>query len=55
LLDPNSETLDPFGVKGIPTTFVIDKKGRIIGRVVGPKDWKKPEVLSLLDKLLLEK
>ena len=55
LLDPNSETLDPFGVKGIPTTFVIDKKGRIVGRVVGPKDWKKPEVLSLLDKLLLEK
>jgi peroxiredoxin len=55
LLDPDSETLDPFGVKGIPTTFVINKKGRIVGRVVGPKDWKKPEVLSVIDRLLLEK
>ena len=55
LLDPNGETLDLFGVKGIPTTFVIDKKGRIVGRVVGPKDWKQPEILSLFDTLALEK
>jgi peroxiredoxin len=55
LLDPNCETLDLYEVKGIPTTFIIDKKGRMIGRVVGPKDWKKPEVLSVIDKLVFEK
>jgi peroxiredoxin len=54
LLDPKSETLDLFEVKGIPTTFIIDKKGRIIGRAIGPRDWKSQDVLSLLN-LLIEK
>jgi len=54
LLDPQGETLDLFEVKGIPTTFVIDKKGRMIGRAIGPRDWKSPEVFSLIN-LLIEK
>jgi cytochrome c biogenesis protein CcmG/thiol:disulfide interchange protein DsbE len=54
LLDPKCETLDLFGVKGIPTTIVIDKKGMMIGKAIGPRNWKKPEVISLLN-LLLEK
>jgi peroxiredoxin len=54
LLDPNGETLDLFDVKGIPTTFMIDKKGRMIGRAIGPRDWKSPEAFSLIN-LLIEK
>jgi peroxiredoxin len=54
LLDPNCEVLDLFEVKGIPTTFIIDKKGRMIGRAIGPRDWKNPEVFSLIN-LLIEK
>jgi len=54
LLDPNGEALDLFDVKGIPTTFIIDKKGRVIGRAIGPRDWKSPEVFSLIN-LLIEK
>ena len=52
LLDPNGETLDLFEVKGIPTTFIIDKKGRVIGRAIGPRDWKSPEVFSLINLLI---
>jgi len=52
LLDPNGETLDLFEVKGIPTTFIIDKKGRIIGRALGPRDWRSPEVFSLVNLLV---
>lgn len=52
LVDPKGETLDLFEVKGIPTTFLIDKKGIIIGKAVGPKDWKKPEVISILNFLI---
>ncbi len=40
LPDPNGETLALFEVKGIPTTFIIDKRGRVIGRAIGPRDWK---------------
>jgi len=54
LLDPKFKTLDLFGVKGIPTTYLIDKKGRTVGKAVGPRDWKSPEVISLI-KLLIEK
>jgi len=54
LLDPKCETLDLFEVKGIPTTFLIDKKGKMIGKAIGPRDWKSPEVVSLLN-LLIEK
>jgi len=52
LIDPKCETLDLFEVKGIPTTFLIDKKGMIIGKAIGPKDWKKPEVISLINVFL---
>jgi peroxiredoxin len=54
LLDPKCKTLNLFQVKGIPTTFIIDKKGRIVGKAVGPRDWKSPEVISLIN-LLIEK
>jgi peroxiredoxin len=52
LLDPNGETLDLFEVKGIPITFIIDKRGRVIGRAIGPRDWKSPEVFSLINILI---
>jgi peroxiredoxin len=54
LLDPKCKTLNLFQVKGIPTTFIIDKKGRMLGKAVGPRDWKSPEVISLMN-LLIEK
>lgn len=54
LLDPQGETLDLFEVKGIPTTFLIDKKGKMVGKAIGPRDWKSPEVFSLVG-LLIEK
>lgn len=54
LLDPQGETLDLFEVKGIPTTFLIDKKGMMIGKAIGPRDWKSADVFSLVS-LLVEK
>jgi len=55
LLDPKCETFDLYKVKGIPTTFLIDKKGRILGKAIGPKDWKRLEVISLLNQLVKSK
>lgn len=52
LIDPKCETLDLFEVKGIPTTFLIDKKGIIVGKAIGPKDWQKTEVVSIINLLL---
>jgi peroxiredoxin len=52
LLDPKCETLESFGVKGIPMTFIIDRKGRMIGKAVGPRNWKTKEVISFLNMLI---
>ncbi len=52
LLDPGGKTLDLFNINRIPATVIIDKKGRIIGRAIGPRDWSKPEVFSLIDQML---
>jgi len=52
LLDPTSKTLQPFEINRIPATIFIDRNGRMIGRVIGPRDWYSPEVLALLDRML---
>jgi peroxiredoxin len=52
LLDPKCETLDFYKVKGIPTTILIDKNRKMIGKATGPKNWKSPEAISLLNFLL---
>ena len=52
LIDPKCEVLDLYEVKEIPTTFIIDKNGRMIGKSIGPKDWKSQEVISLLNLLI---
>jgi peroxiredoxin len=52
LIDPKCGVLDLYEVKGIPTTFIIDKNGRMIGKSIGPKNWKSQEIISLLNLLI---
>lgn len=52
LLDPKGKTLDLFGVRGIPATYLISKKGIMVGRAVGPRDWNCPEVIDLINLML---
>jgi thiol-disulfide isomerase/thioredoxin len=51
LIDQKGETLDLFDVKGIPTTFIIDRQGIMLGIAIGPRNWKSPEVIRLLNQL----
>ncbi len=52
LLDPAGKTLDLFEIDKIPATVIIDKKGRMIGRAIGPRDWSRPEFFSMIDQML---
>lgn len=36
------------GIVGIPTTLLVDRKGRETGRLVGPAEWDSPEMISFL-------
>lgn len=54
LLDANYEVSPIFGVRGTPTSFLIDRKGRVRGGGVGYRDWSSPEAQKLVESLLTE-
>jgi hypothetical protein len=41
-----------YGVWGPPTVYLIDRRGQLIGRAVGPRDWSTAAALQLLLALL---
>ncbi len=51
-VDPTGETPVAFGVHGHPSTILIDRRGRIVARIPGERDWRTPEARRLLDWLL---
>jgi peroxiredoxin len=50
-LDPQGGVGSQYGVSAIPTTYVVDKSGRAIARVVGSIEYDGPEALSLFAEL----
>ena len=55
LLDTSSETFDRWGVKTLPTSFLIDASGSVRYRVFGNPGWGSTEALTIIDQLLTEK
>ncbi len=53
LLDPEERAQKPFGVRGHPSTALIDRGGRIVGRILGERDWH-GEAARRLVRFLLE-
>ena len=54
LLDQRMEVARQFGVRGTPTTVVVNRQGEIVARGLGPFDLEAPEFLQYLDKLLAQ-
>jgi peroxiredoxin len=52
LLDITGEVSNDFGVGAIPTTFILDKRGRILGRVTGPREWDSRESVAMFEQLV---
>jgi len=51
-LDSDGAIAKKYGITGVPETFVIDRKGVIIKKVIGPLDWSAPEVVRFLDEAM---
>lgn len=51
-LDDQRTLSDALGVRGLPTTLVLDREGREVGRVEGSLDWGGPQAEELLAKAL---
>ncbi len=48
LLDSRWKTARRLGVSGLPATFLLDRKGRIVGYLIGPAEWDSPEAKAFL-------
>lgn len=51
LLDETKDVSAAFGVRGLPTTVVIDRNGRWVARAVGPREWDSPATVALFEHL----
>jgi thiol-disulfide isomerase/thioredoxin len=51
-LDPKSAMERAFKVQGLPTSFLIDRGGRVLGRVEGAAEWDAPKLLEVLKSFL---
>jgi len=51
-LDPKSAVLRGFAARGLPTSFVIDRDGRLLGKVEGGADWDSETMRATLAKLM---
>jgi len=54
LLDPKSRTFNDWGSSILPTSFLLDRHGRVRYRVQGDLEWDSDEVISLVSTLLAE-
>ncbi len=52
LLDPESKVSDLYKVSDMPTSFLIDRNGKVISRIVGTEEWTSPEAIRLVEDLL---
>ncbi len=50
--DPKGALFKAFGVTGLPTTFLIDRRGRIVGAYPGAAEWDEPEARALIEHYL---
>lgn len=52
LIDSDGAASKKYSVSSIPATFIIDKNGNIVSRIIGERDWASPAAVSSLKKLM---
>ena len=52
LFDPESKVSQLYEVKGLPTSFIIDREGRIVYRAIGGRAFDHPEMVHAIRALL---
>jgi len=52
LLDEDASVARSWRVTSTPTVFLIDRRGRVVGKAIGAKPWASPAGRALLAALL---
>jgi thiol-disulfide isomerase/thioredoxin len=51
-VDPSKKVMDALSIVGIPTTLLIDRSGREIGRVTGAAQWDAAESVKRISEII---
>ncbi len=53
-LDKDGRVSERYRVMGIPTSFLIDRKGRVVAKVLGDREWDNEHGRAIVESLLKE-
>jgi hypothetical protein len=54
LMDRDGAVSARYKLRGLPTTYLIDCRGNVVGWSIGPQEWTSEAVRTLLTALLSE-
>jgi peroxiredoxin len=52
LLDSMGAVANTYGIRAIPTTYLLDSEGRMVGKALGARDWASADAFKLIEQLL---
>ncbi len=52
LLDSDGEAGSQMGIRAIPTTFILNKNGKIAGTIMGAREWDSKASIALFEHLI---
>jgi peroxiredoxin len=52
LLDPERSIANLYGTYKFPETYIVDRQGVVRYKLIGPRDWRDPEALTVIRKLI---
>lgn len=50
--DRTMKSMRAFLAPGLPTTVLLDRHGKQLGRLIGPAEWASPEAIALIEHVL---
>ena len=54
VLDERQITGSQYNVRAIPTTYIIDRRGLIVARLVGSINWNTPKIIAAIEAVIQE-
>jgi peroxiredoxin len=54
VLDQNGEVSRQFRIRSIPTTYILNTRGQIVGVAPGPRKWNSSDMIALVKHLTAE-
>ena len=52
LLDPKEDIRTLYKITGVPESFIIDKGGIVVEKIIGPIDWATPQAFQFFQDLI---